>query len=136
MDNRQQTRALIEMIGATPREWGKHVDALFKLLETLSGDDWCAVKRSVSPKVRYAIMIQYLAHIERTYAAAAPEAPHMVEVGVALILLDGFELDYRETTLRVTDFLKTTGLTLTRFADRAHKCDVPALEYLRGLCQT
>lgn len=136
MANRHQSVALIEIIGASPHEWGKRIDALFTLLDTLSDDDWCAVKRSVAPKVRYGIMVQYLSHVERTYTAAAPEAAQMVEVGIALILLEGFELDYRETTLRVTDFLKTTGSTLTRFAEQAHKCDVPALEYIRGLCQT
>ncbi|SFN86696.1 hypothetical protein [Sphingomonas sp. OK281] len=136
MNNREQTLALIETIGANPREWGRHIDALFALLDTLSGDDWCAVKRSASPKDRYAVMIQYLGHIERTYTANAPEAARTVEGGVALILLEGFELDYRETTLRVKDFVKTTGATVSQFTRRARECDVPALEYTRGLCQT
>lgn len=136
MNNRTQTLALIETVGANPREWGKHIDALLALLDTLSEDDWCAVKRAASPADRYGIMLQYLGHIERTYFATAPKAARMVEGGVALILLEGFELDYRETTLRVNDFLQMTGATVTQFARRAHECDVAALEHISGLCRT
>lgn len=136
MDNRQQTLALIETVGANLREWGKYIEALFKLLDTLSADDWCAVKRSASPNFRYAVMRQYLGHIRRMYTAAAPEATRMVERGVALILLEGFELDYRETTLLVEDFVKTTGATVTQFTRRARQCDAAALKHIHGFYQT
>lgn len=136
MNDREQTLAVIKTIGANPREWGKHIDAFFALLDTLSDDDWCAVKRFSSPEGRNIILFQYLGHIERTYNLRAPEAARMVEGGVMLILLKGFELDYRETTLRVKDFVKTTGVTVTQFARRARECDVPALGYIRGIHQT
>jgi hypothetical protein len=136
LNDREQTLAVIKTIGANPREWGKHIDAFSALLDTLSDDDWCAVKRFASPEGRNIILFQYLGHIERTYNLRAPEAARMVEGGVMLILLKGFELDYRETTLRVKDFVKTTGVTVTQFARRARECDVPALGYIRGIYQT
>lgn len=136
MNNRQQALALIETVGANQHEWGKHIDALFQLLNTLSADDWRAVKRSASPNFRYAVMKQYLGHIRRTYTAAAPEPARMVERGVALILLEGFELDYRETTLLVKDFVKTTGATEAQFARWAQQCDVAALKHIHGMYQT
>lgn len=105
-------------------------------VDTLSDDDWCAVKRFASPEGRNIILFQYLGHIERTYNLRALEAARIVEGGVMLILLKGFELDYRETTLRVKDFVKTTGVTVTQFARRARECDVPALGYIRGIYQT
>jgi len=136
VSDREQTLAVIETIGANPREWGKHIDTFFALLDTVPDDDWCTVRRSASPKDRNIIMTQYLGHIERTYTATAPEAARMVEGGVAVILLEGFELDYRETTLLVKDFMTTTGATITQFARRARDCDGRALEYIRGISQT
>ena len=53
-----------------------------------------------------------------------------------LIFLEGFELDYREITLQVKDFVKITAVTVTQFARQARECDVPALEYIRGIYQT
>ena len=60
----------------------------------------------------------------------------MIERGVASILLEGYELNYREMTVLVKDFVKTTGLGVTQFAGRARECDVPALEYIGRLCKT